>query len=33
MSQFTGYSKKTIPTLMAEEQGDGGETEDEMNQF
>ncbi|MCI65685.1 hypothetical protein A2U01_0086943, partial [Trifolium medium] len=33
MSQFTGYSKNTVPTLMATEQGDDGETEDEMNQF
>ncbi|MCI88301.1 hypothetical protein A2U01_0109587, partial [Trifolium medium] len=33
MSQFQGYSKKTAPTPMAEEQNDGGESADEMNQF
>ncbi|MCI40819.1 hypothetical protein A2U01_0062052 [Trifolium medium] len=33
MSQFTGYSKNTIPAPMADEQGDGGESADEMNQF
>ncbi|MCI65588.1 hypothetical protein A2U01_0086846, partial [Trifolium medium] len=33
MSQFTGYSKNTVPAPVADEQGDGGASEDEMNQF